>query len=90
MHGPDGTEYDNRIEYVEIVKPERLVYLHGSDAEPDQFRVTVSFDPLGAKTRLTMSFIFPSAEALEAVKKFGAVELGKQTLERLAEHLPKV
>lgn len=33
MHGPDGTDYDNRIEYIEIEYPARLVYLHGSDEE---------------------------------------------------------
>jgi uncharacterized protein YndB with AHSA1/START domain len=26
MHGPDGTDYDNLITFVEIVAPERLVY----------------------------------------------------------------
>src|SRR4051812_20636889 len=28
MHGPDGVDYKNRIIFVEIVKPERLVYSH--------------------------------------------------------------
>ena len=27
MHGPDGTDYLNENQYLEIVKPERLVYL---------------------------------------------------------------
>nr|MBA2543448.1 SRPBCC domain-containing protein [Deltaproteobacteria bacterium] len=35
-----------------------------------------------------MQSVFPSAEALAAVKKFGAVEGGRQTLARLAGHLP--
>ena len=26
MHGPDGVDYQNKIVYIEIVKPERLVY----------------------------------------------------------------
>ena len=36
MHGRDGRDYENRISYVEIVKPERLVYRHGGgeDVEP--------------------------------------------------------
>ncbi len=29
MHGPDGVDYPNKIVYEEIVKPERLVYVHG-------------------------------------------------------------
>jgi hypothetical protein len=31
--------------------------------------------------------LFPSAEALKNVKKFGAVEGANQTLDRFAEHL---
>lgn len=90
MRGPDGVDYDNLIEYLEIVKPERLRYKHGTGAEPDQFRVTVTFEELGKKTRLTMQMILPSVDACEAVKKFGAVDLGYQTLDRLAEHLPRM
>ena len=29
MHGPDGTDYPNLTRYVEVVRPERLVYEHG-------------------------------------------------------------
>jgi uncharacterized protein YndB with AHSA1/START domain len=36
-----------------------------------------------------MRAVFPSAEARDAVvREYGAIEGGKQTLERLAEHLP--
>ncbi len=38
MHGPDGTDYKNEIVYVEVVKPERLVYDHVSGP---RFHVTV-------------------------------------------------
>jgi uncharacterized protein YndB with AHSA1/START domain len=31
MHGPDGTDYPNRVVYDEVVAPERLVYTHGAD-----------------------------------------------------------
>src|SRR5205085_1300696 len=37
MHGPDGTDYPNKIVYREIVPPARLVYDHGDEREPDQF-----------------------------------------------------
>ena len=93
MHGPDGTDYQNRITYDEVVKPERLVYRHGGDvdAEPVQFHVTVTFEDLGGKTRLTMRMVFPSAVERDRVaEKYGAVEGAKQTLERLAGYLPKL
>jgi len=33
MHGPDGVDYQNKITYLEIVKPERLVYKHDGDKD---------------------------------------------------------
>ena len=61
MHGPDGRDYENKITYVEVVKPERLVYKHGGDkdVEPVNFQVTVTFEAQGDKTKLTMRMVFP-------------------------------
>ena len=90
MHGPDGVDYQNRIVYLEIVKPERLVYKHDPEkgSEPVNFQVTVTFFEQAGKTTLTMRMFFPSNAAREfVVKKYGAVEGAKQTLGRLAEHL---
>lgn len=90
MHGPDGTDYPSRIAYREIKPAERLAYRHGSDIDndPHAFEVTVTFNALGAnRTLLTMHSIFPSVEARNAVMKFGAVELGMQTLEKLAAYV---
>lgn len=91
MHGPDGTNYPNRIVYNEIVKPERIVYSHGGDNEEEQFQVTVTFEEQGGKTALTMRTLFRSeAERDYVVKEYGAIEGGKSTLERLAEHLAEM
>lgn len=90
MHGPDGTDYPNRMEYREIVPNERLAYLHGFDIDndPNAFEVVVNFEALGAnRTLLTKHSTFPSVEARNAVMKFGAVELGMQTLEKLAAYV---
>jgi uncharacterized protein YndB with AHSA1/START domain len=90
MHGPDGTDYPNRLTFKEIRKPEILAYAHGSADEEaaDDFQVRITFEALSPRsTKLTMRMLFPSAEACEAVKKFGAVELGQQTLAKLGEHL---
>ena len=88
MHGPDGTDYKNEIVYVEVVKPERLVYDHISGP---RFHVTVIFSEEGEKTRLSMQMLFESAaERDNTVKKFGAVEGLNQTLVKLQEHLTKI
>jgi uncharacterized protein YndB with AHSA1/START domain len=88
MHGPDGVDYQNKIVYLEIMKPERLVYDHGDEADAGHFRVTVTFADQGGKTKLTMRSVFKSAaERDEVVTKYHAIEGGNQTLDRLAEHL---
>jgi uncharacterized protein YndB with AHSA1/START domain len=87
MHGPDGTDYFNRIRYIEIVSPQRLVYSHGDEKE-ESFQVTVTMEEKGNATELTMRAVFPTAEVLEEnVKKYGAIEGAKSTLGRLAEEL---
>jgi uncharacterized protein YndB with AHSA1/START domain len=91
MHGPNGDDYDNKITYIEIVSPERIVYSHGDDKDDEQFRVTVTFTEQDGKTELMMRSVFRSAEELQyVVKEFGAVEGAKSTLERLAELLAEL
>jgi uncharacterized protein YndB with AHSA1/START domain len=91
MHGPNGRDYENRITYDEIVKPERVVYHHGGgdDVEPVQFRTTVTFDYLGKnRTRLTLHATFPSAaERDRVIKDYGADTGAAQTLARLADYV---
>jgi uncharacterized protein YndB with AHSA1/START domain len=85
MHGPDGRDYQNKIVYVEIAEPERLVYKHVSGP---QFQMTVTFAKDSNKTRLTAQMLFDSAALRDkTIKEFGAVEGLKQTLGRLAEHV---
>jgi uncharacterized protein YndB with AHSA1/START domain len=85
MHGPDGVDYQNKIVYIEIVRPERLVYSHVS---APQFQMTVTFAEEGCKTKVTARMLFKSASLRDSVvKQFGAVEGLNQTLERLGERL---
>lgn len=92
MHGPDGRDYKNKIIFTEVIKPERLVYRHAGEEEHEdvRFHVTVTFQAQGRKTLLTMRSLFATAqERNDVVTKYGAIEGGKQTLERLAEHVEK-
>ena len=94
MHGPDGTNYPNKSIFKEIVKPERIVYSHGGreGGLGAHFVATWTFDLVKAnKTKVTIRMVFPSAKDRDfVVKEFGAIEGGKQTLERLGEHLEKM
>ena len=90
MVAPDGTAFPSRFDYLEVVPGERLVMDHGADVDddPDRFRVTVTLDAQGdGKTVLTLRQLHPTAERRAATIGFGAVELGQQTLGKLARHL---
>jgi len=92
MHGPDGANYPNKSTFREIVPHERIVFQHGGGRETGPgatFVATWTFETVeGGKTRLTGRMVFPSAEARDfVVKEFGAVEGGKQTLERASEYV---
>jgi len=87
MHGPDGRDYQNTIVYVEVVRPERLVYDHVSGPA---FRATVTFAAEGENTRVEMQMLFESAALRNKVaEEFGAVGGLNQTLGRLANLLAK-
>ncbi len=87
MHGPDGTDHESKIVYVEIDRPERLVYDH---VNAPLFRSTSTFEDLGGKTRLSVTLVFESADVCEQVaKKHGAAEGLVQMLSRLGEQLAR-
>ena len=57
-------------------------------ADPKPFAMTATFAGEDGKGRLSMRMAFVPAEARdENVRVYGSIEGGKQTLERLAEHL---
>jgi len=92
MHGPDGTDYENNVTYLEVFEPERLVYQHGgaADGEPVNFHVTVTFESVGSQTKLTMRMVFPSADKRDfVVKTHGALEGLDGTLGRLEEQVAR-
>jgi uncharacterized protein YndB with AHSA1/START domain len=87
MHGPDGTDYDNRIVYTGIHDQERLEYDHFAryEAEP-HFKATVTFNDVSGGTEVALHLLFPTSENRDEAAKYG-IEGGHQTLGRLAEFL---
>jgi uncharacterized protein YndB with AHSA1/START domain len=92
FQAPDGTLYDNRIEYVEISPYDRIAFHHGSDKDndPGRFFVTITLDEQkDKKTVLSLRQLHPTKEQRTNGIGFGAVEFGMQTLDKLAAFLAK-
>lgn len=89
MHGPDGTDYPNWVEYLEITPPETIVIRHGSRrGDPEAFESTVTISEEGGRSEVTLRSVFETrAQRDEVVERYGAIEGAEQTLERLANHI---
>ena len=84
MHGPDGVEYDIAKDFVEVVKPERIVLQHRDPMHG--FRMTMTFAEHSGKTELTWSMRFDSGA--EAVKVKGFItESNEGNFDRLQAYL---
>ncbi len=52
MHGPDGTDYQEWINWTDIIPPERIELLHGEfRSDPNAFKSVLTFELDGVATR---------------------------------------
>jgi uncharacterized protein YndB with AHSA1/START domain len=86
MHGPDGVDYRNESVFVEVVKPERIVFQHVSGP---RFQVTATFGEQAGKTTLTFRMLFETAAECNKVKRY-AVEANEQNFDRLEAELARM
>jgi uncharacterized protein YndB with AHSA1/START domain len=91
MHGPDGTDYPNTMQFTEIVPRQRVAFrTHGGKAgAPIQhFETIVLFEDEGEGTRLTFRMTFATAEERDHnVRTYGSIEGGEQMFDRLTHLL---
>lgn len=91
MHGPDGTDFKNRVQFLEIDRPNKLMYKHlgvDGDTADVNFHTVITFERSGEGTNLTMVQDFFTEEQLNFVNdKYGAIEGGIQHAENLAKYL---
>ena len=94
MHGPDGKDYKNKVQFLDIKKPDHIYYKHLGDGEgaPDvNFEARIHFAKAGEGTSLVMEQIFPSKDELERINnKYGAIEGAKQHMGNLAKYLESI
>lgn len=89
MIAPDGTRYGNRIVFLRLEAPALIEFDHGSDPneDPSAFRTLLTFDEqANGKTIVTLRQMHPTKARRDEVIRFGAVEYGAQTLNKLARH----
>jgi uncharacterized protein YndB with AHSA1/START domain len=85
MHGPDGTDYEIKGVFREIVKHKKIVY-----EQLTQFKyvATIEFESRKDKTIINWSLLFESKEKLlEAAKTYGVVDGFTQNAERMIAYL---
>ncbi|GAM97548.1 glutathione S-transferase-related transmembrane protein [alpha proteobacterium U9-1i] len=93
MVDADGTVYPNRLVFREITPNSRLAYDHGGGDETTahDFEVIVTFADDGDGTKVTLRSLFPNKAARDfVVENIGAIEGGRQTLERLGEKIAHI
>lgn len=85
MHGPNGKEYPNLSEFLEIREPERIVFNH---VVPPLFRMTIGFEEVENGTRFSFQMLFETEEEYENVKGY-VPEANEQNFDRLEAVLQK-
>ena len=85
MHGPNGVDHPNENLFIEIIQPEKIVFEHVS---PPNFKMTMTFEDLDLKTKLTWRMLFESA-AICANLKGIIPECNEQNFDRLEKVLSR-
>ncbi len=86
MIGPDGTVFPNHHQYHGIKHGERLGYtLRWGENGPKHADAWASFEDTEEGTLVTLGMVFSTAAEFQEAKGFGAIELGYQTLGKLAK-----
>lgn len=83
MHGPDGADYKNTCEFLEVIPFKKLVWKHISTPV---FYVIVTFDHLGPRTKCTFRMSFENKQQCDQIKSY-AMEANEENFDKLEEIL---
>jgi uncharacterized protein YndB with AHSA1/START domain len=88
MLTPSGGEKPLRYEYLEILPPEKLVWLESwAENRSDEVQVTVRFEEQGDGTKLTMLILHGTAEEMKRNDEYGMRDGWNSSFESLDEFL---
>jgi uncharacterized protein YndB with AHSA1/START domain len=83
MHGPKGVEYPGEFRFLDIAVSERLVLDH---VTLPKFRLTIFFEDLAGKTKVSFRQLFDTPETYRSVKHL-AMPGNEQIFDKLAGEL---
>ena len=86
MHGPNGRDYPNESEFLEITKPEKISLRHLS---PPEFQLNITLHRVEDKTRIIWSMIFATETQRNTVATY-AIEANEQNFDRLEAELARM
>ena len=86
MHGPGGADFPNESVFVEVVRPERIVFRHLSG---HRFVMTMTLAEQGGGTRLTWRMRHETARECAKIRPI-AVDANEQNFDRLAAELERM
>ena len=85
MHGPDGTDYDNKSIFTEVIEQKKIAYEHISG---HFFIATIEFEAKGEQTLMQWEMLFETAEEYhKIIVEYKAGESLLQNIDRLATYL---
>jgi len=84
LHAPDGRDFANHSAFIEVVRPERIVFRHVSDEHP--YEMTIALEERDGGTRMTWRMRHETAEACARVRPF-VLPANEENFDRLAEVL---
>lgn len=84
MHAPDGSQYPNTKQFVEVVPNERIVFRHVDAVHG--FTMTMTFVATSDGTQVTWRMAFDRLEEAARVRSI-VTEANEQNLDRLQAHL---
>lgn len=88
MIGPDGTVWPNHHRDIRHMPMTGIDYtLLWGENGPKHADASARFEDLGGRTKVTLAMTFVTAKECATAKGFGAVELGLETLGKLAAHI---
>jgi uncharacterized protein YndB with AHSA1/START domain len=88
MIGRDGTVFPNHHRYVRVIPEQRIDYLLlWGENGPKHADASAVFEQVEAGTKVTLNMVMNTVEEYQNAKGYHAVELGLQTLGKLARHV---